>query len=136
MQEEVTGVNGGSSAATIWSKRALNVERVNEITGSTFAGGSITLPAGKYKVTAFGIAEGGAHQTRLIDETNGVVLGLGGMIAQSGTSSIYNEFVLTGQATLALQTMAEISVVDTGFGTACVWGEAVFASLAITKIGV
>lgn len=50
--EQPSGTGGGNLAAGAWRTRTLNTVKTNTIAGSSLASNQITLPAGKYRISA------------------------------------------------------------------------------------
>ena len=89
-EQEASGTGGASFTSSAFNQSILNTTIANTITGCSLSSGSVSLPAGTYRVTGFVVS--GAHriQTALYDFGNSVVLlnGLtsGGPVSGAGTA--------------------------------------------------
>lgn len=52
VDQKADGTRGDATVATTWTTRTLNTTRINTITGASVAANVVTLPAGRYRVTA------------------------------------------------------------------------------------
>jgi hypothetical protein len=115
LQEQFSsGTNGESVTPSGFNQRALNTVVQNTITGASFSGNVVTLPAGDYYAKAYSTARGlQGHQLAVWDFTNGaaVVNGLNdnvwehsgvSTLSMSSTCIAEGPFVLTVQGNIGL----------------------------------
>jgi hypothetical protein len=84
IEQKSSGTNAGSSTASTWVTRSLDVVKINNIFGSSKSGNTFTLPSGQYIIRAE--APGNAvdrHKLRVYDTTHTSVL-QGGIPAMCG----------------------------------------------------
>lgn len=103
VDEKSNGTAGDLTVATTWTTRTLNTTRLNTITGASVAANVVTLPAGRYRVTASDPAYNtDHHRLRLYNVTAASVLVLGPVeYARSSADSHSTTALLDGFFTLA-----------------------------------
>lgn len=137
------GVGGGTPTAATWTTRVLNTEALNEIAGAGLASNQITLPAGKYRITArTPFYRTNRAETRFRNITDGTTA-LRGTAAYADDSTdgdqtlslIDGVIVLTAPKTFALQYYAELASGGTnGLGVNSTQEATMFATVAVEKI--
>lgn len=141
--QEASGVDGGNTVATTWTKRTLNTVLTNNISGASLASSVITLPAGTYElISRNGFYGDFLHKSR-IRQTSGTPATL--LVGSSEQQYVSSEmvtssvarglFTLSGSTDIELQYYASSSQTG-GEGNATGSGEVeVYADVFIKKIG-
>ena len=128
-EQQTSGTAGGSASAGV-NVRQLNVLIANTIPNAAFnSPGSITLPAGTYRVHAFAECwDGNPSKIGLYDTTNGImriigssVMGSTGGVATNSESHLDGRFALTATATLELQHYFYAASATNGLGYPTSW---------------
>lgn len=136
--ERASGVNGDSSTIGVWTTRTLNTLRQNTIPGASLSGNQITLPPGRYVITAIANSSGpvNVNRARIYDVTNAtpLVYGSNSFPNGSGYSIIDGYFSLGSTSTVRLEHYAGATV-SSGFGSAYGLGvPEIYAQLHIRKL--
>lgn len=152
-EEQTSGTNSSTSAASGWNAQVLNTVKTNEITGASLAGSTITLPAGTYFIQAVGVSfgvsasSGGtmsvkarlrnttAGTTILSGTSVGVAVGGAGLSMQVNAPApiVQGRFTLAGATNIQLQ--AYVSSTSSATGKAFSGGETeVYAEVLIWKV--
>lgn len=135
VDQKSNGVAAASIVQAAWRTRELNTEIVDTGGIASVASNQITIPRGRYSVTAFcpSGANLTAHRCRLRDVTNNVTLLTGHSANNTGPSSLSGEFEVTG--TVAIELQHWVSTTGSG-GLAVSTGEAeVYAIVSLQRHG-
>ena len=134
------GTQGGTTSASVWNVRDLNIVKKNTIVGASLAAKQITLPAGDYYARGSQQSFGGNEiQSRLRDVTNGVTVAFG-QSSNHGTGGVNampfeGYFTLAGTADLELQLWALNGIATGGFGIKASSGEVeTYAQINIEEV--
>lgn len=144
--QKSAGTAGGSFSSGSFQVRTLNtVVGSNEISGSSLASNTISLPAGTYYIEAYAPALAvDGHQARLRNTTDGstTLVGTSMETADGLAGTITNHSVIKGRFTIAgpkdfqLQHRCDSTRSTDGFGSAANFGEVeIYAEALIWKIG-
>jgi hypothetical protein len=137
-----SGTNGGTFTNGAWRTRDLQTSQFNNITSCSLASNQITLPAGTFRITGFaGAYYVDRHQTRIYNITGSAVL-LSGMSAYASSpgdaanGSFFDGIItLAGSTVIELQHRGQTTRATDGFGIAVSWGDNIYSSITITKVG-
>lgn len=143
-EQQTSGTAGGTFTASAWQKRVLNTTvGTNGITGASLSSGVISLPAGEYVVSFYGVGfQVEKHKTRLRNTTAGTTLGLGSNANADNSTRTGNashgsvRFTLGATSNIELQHYCSATKATQGFGDAASTGEAEqYAGVYIERIG-
>lgn len=138
-----SGVTGGTSVATVFTKRTLDTVFQNTITGASMAASVITLPAGTYEVTTRAPAtDSQRHKTRWRNMTDGTTTADGSSEYSISTTLVSTNsfihrarFTISATKTFELQHRVEVARAGDGFGVGNAFGEKeLFAEVFIEKV--
>ena len=121
VQEQMAvGTSPGGLTANTWTKRTLNTELTNTITGSSLSSGQITLPTGTYKINA--AAPGyniNRHSIRIYNTSDSVIelSGVGDYMANTGgIINIVGIITVVGNKIFELQHACQTTNSTNGMG--------------------
>lgn len=144
VDQKANGTAGDNTTATTWATRTLNTTRTNTITGASLASNVVTLPAGRYRVTATDPAYNcDHHRLRLYNVTaSAAILNGPNEYARSSadahvtTATLDGFFTLSVQSDVRLEHWCRFGSGSTFFGLAASTGEPeVYASVIFEWLG-
>jgi len=126
------GSGGGTSAPGSWQVRIIDTP-IEDNLSILQPGNKIELAVGKYEVEGFAQSTGAYHQARLQNETTNKTLVLGS--SGKGISILNGAFNIKSVSTLSLQSRVDTAVASNGYGLPNPFGEGIFTSLKIRRVG-
>lgn len=118
-------VHGGTFLGAAWRTRALNTEVVDTANIASLSANQVTIPAGTYRVKAFGSAmRVGGNRLALYNVTDSVYVIIGSTGHSAVSTDGNNESLLAGEITITATKVFELrhycntNVADFGFGFA------------------
>jgi hypothetical protein len=143
VDEKASGTSGGTFTSGAWRVRTLNTIRTNTIQGASLASDTITLPQGKYRISALCNAyQVAGHKAKLYNVTDSTDIIIGNNSwAGSGDSAntlslIIGIFDLDSSKALQIQHRCNTTLATNGFGVALSFGVVeVYAQVEVWKIG-
>lgn len=137
------GTNGGQATADAWTARALQTVTVNNITGSSLAGNTMTLPAGIYGFIAFGVFTNVTRSRhRIRNTTDGSDVALGANQSPDGLTNPMSNIIF-GLTTIAANKNFQLqyyvdtanSASDLGDPMNVAGQDEVYAQVLVVKLG-
>jgi hypothetical protein len=140
LDEKASGTGGGAATIGAWTDHVINTVKTNTIAGASLASNQITLPAGRYEISAqvAGFLLG-AFKARIRNITDSQTLGVGmsthATAAAVQVSEASAAFTLSASKTIAIQYFAGTAAYGGDLGPPTSSAEAeVYASVLIRKI--
>lgn len=135
-EQQPNGVSAGDSVADTWQTRNLNTVVTNTITGALLTNNQITLPPGKYYVSAHAVAFSVfSHVIRIVSTTGTLIDGVGGFANNTANlSALVGQITLTAPSTIMLEHYTATQR-ERGLGSPIETGDIeVYASVFIQKV--
>ena len=133
VHETSPGVDGGTSVLGAWTPRNIQTERYNTL-GAVVGATSVTLATGTYKIEAFAVVNGSAHQSRI--NIGGLEFLYGTCLNSDGQSFAMGKFTIGAPTVVTLETNVTVAVPNIGFGEASTFSAPnVYTSMHIDKVG-
>ena len=132
IDSQASGTNGGTFTSGAWRTRVLNTAAVNAIAGASLASNEVTLPAGTFLAFFAAPARNvNAHAAQLYNVTSAAVLARGCNASSSSTTVDDSAntswgvagFTLAAPAALTVRHRCQTTANNTGFGSACSFGD-------------
>jgi hypothetical protein len=101
-EQQLSGTNSGYGTAGVWNTRQLNTITDSSGIVTSLSSNTVTLPAGTYKIDAWGMyyaGTAGLNKTRLRNTTDSTTA-LVGSSEYSGTSAGTNKSIISGEITI------------------------------------
>jgi hypothetical protein len=131
--QKAQGTSGGTFTEGAWRTRDLNTEKADTAAIGSLNANEVTLPAGTYRCDILAPAYAvNRHQARLYDVTGSAVLLYGTSMFAYNTGQGYNQSVIKGRFTLAVESAlrvehyCQVTNADDGFGVGCNFGPELF----------
>ena len=140
LDEKASGTGGGAATIGAWADHVINTVKTNTIAGASLASNQITLPAGRYEISAqvvgFWLSGFKARIRNITDsQTLGVGMSTHATAAAVQVSEARAAFTLSASKTIAIQYFAGTSTYGGTLGAPVSSAEAeVYASVLIRKI--
>jgi len=139
--ELAANTSGGNTVSGAWNTRPLNTTVVNTISGASLSSNRVTLPAGRYAITATSAVSNGAYnKLRLRNITSGTTLCAGMSMRISGgnldtLNTLINEITIGSPIVVELQHYTSFGVATIGLGEPVNASEVeVYAEMRIEKL--
>jgi len=142
-EQQTAGTDGGALTASAWRTRDINATVTNNISGASLSSSQVTLQKGRYKVSAFAVANRtNGHKARLYNSTASAVLLTGhsatsnASVAMNTASLIQGEFTLATASAIELQHRPAATRATDGRGLASsVSASEIYSEVLFTRVG-